>query len=275
MATAPQTPGIEVGRVVSRAFEALTANILPFFALALLLLGLPGFLGQYFLLSGFETAGPVFTGGPERFGTTDPLVFLTANYWVPVLVAGVATVLGYVFLQVVLTRSTILHLSGRAPDMAGSAMLALRLLLPIIGLIICVSVLLMIGFICLIFPAVMIWCALIVAVPALVEERRGVFASIARSRELTRGSRWRIFLLVVLTWIFSMIVSAITGAIAGASMTMTANPVMPDPLLAGAANGIGSALTGLVATAVIAALYVELREVKEGTGADTLAGVFG
>jgi len=271
MATEPPKANIDVGRVISRGFEALKSNFLPFLLIAVLLLGVPGFLSQYFMLSGASNA----LAAAERGVDIDPYFFLTAAYWGPVAASVLAALLGYTILQVALTRSTILHLSGREADIAGSAMLALRLLLPVIGLTFCVTILLIIGFMLLIVPGIMIWCALIVSVPALVQERAGVFGSMGRSRTLTSGSRWHIFLLVVLIWVFSMIISGATGVISGAGMSFASVGAMPDPILSSAASAIGSVLTGLVGTVIVAALYVELREVKEGASTSVLAEVFG
>jgi hypothetical protein len=259
MATEPPKPSIDAGRVIGRGFEALKANFLTFFALALLLVGVPGFLGQYLMLSGVETMDPAF--------------IFSGAYWWPVAASFFGTFLGTALLQGMLTRSTILQLSGREPDLAGSATLALGLVLPIIGLSIIVGLLIIGGFLLLIVPGIMVWCALCVAVPALVEERGGVFASIARSRELTRGSRFQIFLLGVLFWIFSVIISGILGVVTGVSMW--GSGTLPDPLLAGASNGLATSLSAVISTVAIAALYVELREVKEGTTTNALADVFG
>jgi hypothetical protein len=259
MASVAPTASIDAGRVIGRGFEALKANFLPFFALALLLVGVPGFLGQYFMYSGARTMDPAF--------------ILSGGFWWPLIASLLATFLGTALLQGMLTRSTIFHLSGREPDLGASALLALRLILPIIGVTICVGIAIGVGFICLIVPGIMIWCAFCVSVPVLIEERGGVFGSIGRSRELTRGSRFQIFLLGVLFWIFSVVISGILGVVSGVSMWGSA--AMPDPLLAGAANGIASSLTAVISTVLIAALYVELREVKEGTSANELADVFG
>jgi hypothetical protein len=259
MASVAPKPSVDAGRVISRGFEALKPNFLPFFALALLLVGVPGFLGQYLLLSGFETMDPAF--------------IFSGAYWWPVLASFFGTFLGTTLLQGLLTRSAILTLGGRDPDLGGSAILALRLLLPIIGLSICVGIILMCGFIFLIVPGIIFWCALSVAVPALVEERQGVFASIGRSRELTRGSRLHIFLLGFLFWILSMVISGVAGGISGLSSWNA--PGLPNAIFSGIATGAGTALSSVISTVVIAALYVELREVREGTSTNQLADVFG
>jgi hypothetical protein len=258
MATEPPKASLDVGRVLGRGFGALKANFIPFLLVALLLVGLPSFLAQYLPFARLDPDHPEFV--------------LTADFWGALLVPLLAGVLGNALLQGVLVRSTILTLSGREPDLGGSAMLALRLLLPIVGLSICVGFLIVGGFILLIVPGIMAYCAFIVAVPALVEEREGVSASMGRSRDLTRGSRWQVFLLGVLFWIFSTILAALAGIVAGANPWGSA--LAPDPIVAGLSSGIATSLTGLISTVVTAALYVELREVKEGTSTNELAQVF-
>lgn len=263
MASAPPTQAkVDVGRVLGRGFEALKANFLGFFAAALLLAGVPAFLIQYLAFSGLRTM--------------DPSVIFSWYFWGPLAATLFATLLGNALLQGVLVRSTILHLSGRDGDLGASILFGLRLLLPIIGVTICVGFLVGLGFLLLIVPGVMLYCALIVSIPALVEERRGVFGSISRSRELTRGSRWQVFLLLVLFWIFSTIISTVLSAVTGVTMVIspTGVPTMPDPILAGAVNGIASSLTAVIVAVVLAALYVELREVKEGAAPGELADVF-
>ncbi|HYI47701.1 MAG TPA: hypothetical protein VEX35_04475 [Allosphingosinicella sp.] len=263
MASAPPPQAkVDVGRVIGRGFEALKSNFLGFFATALLLAGLPAFLTQYLVLSAIEPMDPAFVFSPVFWGGAAGGIFVT-------VFAGA-------LLQGVLVRSTILHLSGRDVDLGASVLFGLRLILPIIGVTICVGVLVTLGLVLLIFPGVMIYCALIVSIPALVEERRGVFGSIGRSRELTRGSRWQVFLLLVLFWIFSSIISAILGAVTGVTMGISSlgTPVMPDPILAGTVSALTGSLTAVIVAVVLAALYVELREVKEGATPGDLADVF-
>ncbi len=259
MASEPPKPDIEVGRVLGRAFDALTANILPFLAAALLLAGAPIFLGEYLMLTGTAEADA---------DPLSPLVWGSLLFYVFLLILGGA------LLQGALVRSTILHLSGRPPDLPGSAMLALRLLLPILGISVCVGFMAGIGLVLLIVPGIMIYCAFMVAVPVLVEERCGVFASLHRSRDLTRGSRGRIFLILLLTWVVAMVVSAIVSRIASVPLWTSADQALPNPLIVSASDTVASVLSSLVNAAIVAALYVELREVKEGAGANELANVF-
>ena len=259
MASEPPKPNIEIGRVLGRGVDALIANILPFLLAALLLAGVPIFLGEYLMLA--NTADPA----------ADPF---SPVVWGSFLFYLFALLLGGALLQVVLVRSTILQLSGRPTDLPGSALLALQLLLPIVGISICVGFMTGIGFLLLIVPGIMIYCAFMVAVPALVEERGGVFASLRRSRELTRGSRGRIFLILILQWVIALVVSSALSRIAQVPGLMAADQGLPDPLLTAAGDSVGAAITSLIAAVIVASLYVELREVKEGKSADALAEVF-
>ena len=261
MAAAAPVEKIDIGRVIGRGFEALRANFLAFFACALLLTGAPSFFMQYWLLS-------------EMGAADDPEFFLSLRYWGPVVGALLLTMVTGALLQGVLVRSTILQLSGRQADFAHSLTLALRLLVPMILVSIIVTLLTVLGFMLLIVPGIMIYCAFLVSVPALIEERRGVFGSMRRSRDLTRGSRMRIFLLLIIFWIFSIIISGLLGLIGGAPIMGPDMMQVPDPILAGATSGIASALTSVIVAVALAALYVELRTVKEGATTDDLAAIF-
>lgn len=260
MATTAPVEKIDIGRVIGRGFEALRAHFLPFFAVAALLAGAPSFFMQYWMLSGVATY--------------DPNYIISFEYWGPILGSYLAMMVAGAVLQGVLVRSTILTLSGREADLSHSVMLALRLVIPIILASIVVAILTGIGFLFLVVPGVMIYCAFIVTIPALIEERRGIFGSMQRSRDLTRGSRKRIFVLLVVFWVFSVVISTVLNAIAGISPIGTYGAKLPDPILAGTAAAIGGALYSVIVAVLTAALYVELRTVKEGATTNDLAAIF-
>jgi len=122
----------------------------------------------------------------------------------------------------------------------------------------------MLGLILLVVPGVMLLIASSVAIPVLVEERPGVIASIKRSFELTRGSRWWILLLLVLLLFASSILS-------GARMA-----AFPSTfgLVPAALESLFSAISSLIFSIFLASLYLELRLIKEGVGAQGLAAIF-
>jgi len=260
MATVAPVEKIDIGRAIGRGFEALRAHFFPFVAVAALLAGAPAFFMQYWMLTGVATA--------------DIDYILSLAYWGPILGSLLATMVAGALLQGVLVRSTILTLSGREADLSHSVALALRLVIPIVAASIVVGVLIGIGFLFLIVPGIMIYCAFIVTIPALVEERRGIFGSMRRSRDLTRGSRKRIFVLLVVFWVFQVIITTVLNAIAGISPMGTYGAELPDPILAGTVAAIGAGLSWVIVTVVTAALYIELRTVKEGATTDDLAAIF-
>jgi hypothetical protein len=250
---------IDIGRVISRGFETLGRQIGPFLLLALLLSAIPIFITQYLLLNslGMDDAGSV----------TDPAaalsMFSSPFYWFATLIMVVS---GYL-LQAALVRSTILDQTGRTVDLGGSLALALRLLLPMIGLAILSSIIIGLGFVLLIVPGVIAYLMLAVAVPVLVEERKGVIDSMGRSRRLTKGSRLRILGLLVLFLIFYLIISAVVAFVLAV--------VIPSSALgASAIAAFTTALSAAFISVMLASLYIELRTVKEGATTDSLADIF-
>jgi hypothetical protein len=261
MASAAPVEKIDIGRVITRTFEAAWANFASFFLASALLAGVPSFFFQYWMMAGLETA------------FDDPALVMRWQYWVPFMVSLLVMAVTWALLQGVLVRSTVFYLSGRAPDLKKSAVVALRLILPIIAVSIVVSVLMTLGFICLIVPGFMIYCAFSVSVPALVEEQGGVFGSLERSRDLTRGSRKRIFVIAFVFWVLSFMLSSALGAFNGLS-TMGDYSALPNPILAGLVAAVSSALSSVIVAVSVSALYVELRTVKEGASTNELAAVF-
>lgn len=261
MASAAPVEKIEIGRVITRTFEAAWANFGSFFIASALLAGVPAFFWQYWMMAGLESA------------LDDPAAIMRWSFWVPFFLGLLVMVVAWALLQGVLVRSTVFYLSGRAPDLRQSALVALRLTLPIIAVSIIVSVLFTLGLICLIVPGFMIYCAFIVAVPALIEEQGGVGGSLQRSRDLTRGSRKRIFVIVFVFWVLSFMLSSALGAFNGLS-TMGDYSALPNPILAGLVAAVSSALSSVIVAVSVSALYVELRTVKEGASTNELAAVF-
>lgn len=248
MATqAPAGENIDIGRVIGRGFGAIGRHGAVFLALALLLVGLPQFIMQYLLIG--------------RIAAGDLSIVLSPIYWVGMLVAMITAAL----LQAALVRASIQDLQGKPVLIGPNLAVALSLLLPMIGLTILTSIVVAIGFLLVIVPGIIFYLMLSVAVPVLVEERRGVIGSMRRSMELTKGSRWRIFLLMVVLVIGYFIIAAILGL-----LTLVA----PGMILMAAIQGLTGAAAGLFFAAMVASLYVELRTVKEGAAVETLGAIF-
>ncbi len=254
--TAAATVGsrFDMGRVASRTFGAIGRNFAVFGLLALLLAGIPQGIARYF-------AQETVHGGGLGSG----------------LITACSSLLGFIglnMLQAALIHGTVADLNGRRANFGECLSTGLRFLLPVIGISILTGVAVAIGFILLIVPGVLLLLAWCVNIPVVVTEREDVFAAFGRSWDLTRGHRLQIFGLavvyVLVVWIMDAAGIAVTG---GLNLANLASPV--------GFNGIEWAVLtllnvaqSLVGATGLAAIYYELRSIKEGVGPEALASVF-
>lgn len=252
--------GMTVGGVLSRAFGAIGAAPLIFFGTSFVLAALPSVLIR--LATPFASyVPPTVDGG-------------TLLRWLPALFGiMLAWILFYLAAQAVLFRATAAQLDGR-PERFGSYVgEAARALLPLFGLAILLTLAVAAGWILLVVPGLMLAMMWSVAAPALVTERIGVFEAFARSRYLTSGARWRIFGLVVVVYAIYFVASSVLGlgtlAVNGIATRLT-RPTVVSSVLSVVLQ------TGFVAvwTAIQGALYVELRDWKDGPAGDRLSDIF-
>lgn len=137
------------------------------------------------------------------------------------------------------------------------------------------------GWLILVVPGV-IWAVMwSVSLQAYVVERTGPIAAFGRSRALTKGSRWRVlgFLCV---YQVGMAILGLLAAVAPAArpgLAVVVPGLDPGPygpiaifcgLLSALLNGMTIAIAGTWSTA----LYLELREHKEGAGSRNLLDMF-
>ena len=123
----------------------------------------------------------------------------------------------------------------------------------------------MLGMLLLIVPGLILMTMWYVAVPACVVEGTGPVRSLGRSRELTAGYRWKMFGLILLVIVISVI----------GSMVVT----LPAVFLAGiwgqlAVQLVWAGLSGGFGSVLIAVAYYYLRVAKEGVDVDQIASVF-
>ncbi len=253
MATRAPQQRMDIGNVMSMGFRTFGRHFLPFLAFALLLVGLPTFLLQYLLWDGLMEGDLAFTSG---------------YYWLSVVVSWLS---GYL-LQGIIVRAAVVDLSGRRSDLGESVTAALARLLPMVGLSIVTMVATAIGLVLLIVPGIILLLMWSVAVPVLIEERRGMFDSLGRSAQLTHGSKGWIFLLMILYFGASSMLSGVVGAMVGFQMAAGLEGIMVVPFAL--ASAIAQALNGLLFAVMVAALYVELRRFREGASPDQLAAIF-
>lgn len=253
MATAAETAtDFEIGRVIQRTFEAIGRNFGLFAGASLLLVGLP------MLVLALAVPGAFGMAALDGFSASWFLLALAGFLFWMILTQ---------VLQAVLIRATVFDLAGQKAAFGQTLAVALKLALPLIGLAIVAGIGIGLATLLLIFPGAMLYCAWSVAVPALVEERQGVFASLSRSSELTKGSRWKIFALLLIYIVIIWVVNATIGMIASVGGT----PYFAAQIVL---KAIVTSATTMISAAGVAAMYVELRSAKEGASFENLAEIF-
>jgi len=260
---------VDIGRVINRTFGAIGGNFVNFLILAALFAGAPGLISYYLVGEvqraimensyGGAGAGPVWT----NLGLTllSSLISVASSF---VMVGAVS-------------HSAVVFWNGRAASLGESISTSLRYLLPLIGAALLIGLCCGIGFILLVVPGVILSIMWSVASPSIVMEGAGITGAMQRSRDLTRGNRWRIFWLLVIfavvTYILRIVILMPLGL---ASAQAQANAMFSGSLLGPMMifTLVYAMCTSIVAAAGTAALYFELRVLKDGVSTDELAKIF-
>jgi len=123
-----------------------------------------------------------------------------------------------------------------------------------------------VGIMLFVIPGLIIMTMVAVAVPVCVVEKKGVFASINRSTELSKGYRLKIFALVLIVgiviWLINNVVSSLVVSI------------VPSSVIAMIIVMIIVAIPQTYSNVMASIMYYDLRNVKEGVSVDSLAQVF-
>lgn len=246
-ATAPASSiAISIGGVFNRTFSVLLANLVPFLIISYLL------AAPVLLLNLFGTGIAV---GPAEIGP---------GYFVALLISLVATYSA----MGMMVYGTIAYLRGQPASLGICVSRGLSVIVTVILVAIVVTILLMLGLIALIIPGLFVVVLTAVAVPAAVVEKPGVWGSVKRSAELTKGNRWRVFAVLLIFY------AAMMGV--GWGLTFAGLPLMrPDgTIFAAVAQFIWSGVTTAVFAVFGAVLYHDLRVAKEGVNTAQIAAVF-
>ena len=78
--------------------------------------------------------------------------------------------------------------------------------------------LVLVGFLLLSILALALFMMVYVSIPVCIVERKGVFASMRRSRELTAGHRWNLFVVMIGVFLSSYVIGIVAGIVAGVGL---------------------------------------------------------
>ena len=133
---------------------------------------------------------------------------------------------------------------------------ALPFVFPLIGAAILYGVIVVLGLILLIVPGLVFLTWFSLYAPAIVVERQGMFASFTRSRDLVRGNGWRVFGVLLVTFIIAGVVGNIIQRIAYG--------ISDDFVGALVGNLISSLITAPAFGLAVSVLFFTLRDARQG-----------
>lgn len=246
-----------IGRVFNNSFAVIGRNIGLCLGLAFLFSGLPAIVIRLLTqpqIDAILQAEPGAAANPAA---------MFGNPWVTISASLISFVLA-LLLQSALVRATIEDLNGKRPTFGDCIQIAIRFLLPTLGIGLLVGLGSALAMIALVVPGIILWLGWSVSVPVLIQERLGVFGSMSRSRVLTKGNRWPLFGLFL---ILIIIAAVIQWAIALVVLLF-------GGIVAYVAAALVQTVVSMVLSIAAAVSYVELRQVKEGTSVEELAEVF-
>ncbi len=240
----PAHPPFQIERVVGTSFRTFFANLVPFLTIAAILES-PLIAVNFYGMSTRVPGPPSFASALTSLGTF-VLAVITHNVATGTLLFGVFKSLRH---QPVGWSECLMQGLRKFPAIFGTSIVVG--LAAALGLIFCVV------------PGLYVIAVYAAAVPATVVEGKGVFAAMARSKDLTNGRRWPVFGSLFLAGI-------VTGVPAFVVLLLVAaNPVLQLTLTS--AWQIVSVAFQAVLSSV---LYYQLRESREDLDATELAAVF-
>ncbi len=239
------TDDFRLGSVLSRSGAMLSRHFLTFFIVALI------------------AYSPMLLMGSTH--ATEPIQASEA------LSQALWALVGFVLLMVLGTLGYAILLHGALQDLrrrpvrlADSLHMAVRRFFPLIGLAFVAGFLVVLGLILLIIPGLILYTMWFFAVPVCVVERRGPWTSLRRSRELTKGYRWKLFALA-----FLLLVGNFASSLIAAGLSVLAGPIVG---LGG--QWIWTGIWVAFSAVVITIAYYDLRVIKERVEIDQITAVF-
>lgn len=140
----------------------------------------------------------------------------------------------------------------------------LKRIFPLIGATMLMVLGILFGSLLLIVPGVILYMRWYVFAPVCVVEKQGPLSALKRSAELTKGSRWKLFGIMLI--LFAI------GAVAGGLLAVLFLQV--SPIAAIAAKGLWQVVATTFGTIMTVMIYHDLRVAKEGVDVESIASVF-
>jgi membrane-anchored glycerophosphoryl diester phosphodiesterase (GDPDase) len=248
-----------IGSVLGQSWSLFKKNFISFGLTSILLLAVPIVL---------------------LMGLAMPVMMKGGAIWVAQLPS-----LLQLFFQMVLmgaiTYGTYAALDGKTPSLQDLVSRGLSGVLPLLGITVIFILVMIPSAFLLMIPFIILACMWWVAVPAAIVEKAGVIGSLKRSAELTKGARMKIFGLILLYVLLSLVVGLISLLfLSGGGFSLSAITQGSMAMLTGGfslfmifSQALGALMFAFVCV-VIAVCYAELRRIKDGVSVRDVAHIF-
>lgn len=250
--------GFDIARVLGQTFTSIGRHWRTFLILVVPLAVIPALVSG-FLMSGLLTA----TGQLKPATASNPTQVLESLGWLLVIYIPLGLILQPLFESSV-AWTVWAGEAGEQPNASSALRAAGRQLGWVILAGFLRSLLIVVGWILLIVPGIMVWLAFCLTLPVCVAEKRNAIEAMNRSRDLTRGHRWSLFLLFAVLVVVAVIPSFVATAVG--TLAALAAPGVGVAIRVGL-NAIVGGFSATLIAAGIGCVYVELRTLKEGGGA--------
>lgn len=261
-----------IGNVLAQSFRSIGRN-------PVLLIGVP------FVCGGLPQGLISFLQQGDQQQLRDYMMRLDSGSVSPAMIIGAVAVFLLIAIPLALIsqgamiRATLGAIQGEKASLGDCLAVAFSRMLPLLGLMILSGLAIGFAFLLLIVPGIILSLVWYVAAPVLVVEQLGVSESLSRSADLTRGYRWSLFGLAIIVGIIGFTANMLVGGMGAAFAAAAARAgdgslTTTVAVLVGVFGAIGSTVSAVLSGVVPTALYVELRQAKEGPIGETLDHVF-
>jgi hypothetical protein len=244
-----------VGHVLSRAWSVSSGNFLTFM-----------------LVTGVASLPPLLIPQPSPGAPPDPYGTLGLTFFALFLMIVLGTLS-----QAIVLYGAFQAMRDRPVNLGDCLRVGLSRFFPIIGLAITVGVAVLFASMLLIVPGLILYMMWFVGTPVCVVEQLGPFRSLGRSRQLTKGHRWKIFGLSLLILLPAIIVGVVLvgvmAVLVGTGGILGLPAALSSPL-GQVINLVWSAAWGAFYAVLIVVTYHDLRVAKEGIDTEQIAAVF-
>jgi hypothetical protein len=238
----------QVGETLAKTFSIWLANLVPFAIMSLILFS-PLYLWTY------ATAQHATLTEKEALNWS--MGFTLGELVLAQVLAGAVT------------YGVIQQLRGQKADLGSCIRTGFSRLFPVLGVALLSYLLIGLGAIALLVGAVVVAVMLSVAVPVAVIEKPGITASLGRSRQLTRGSRGPVFVVILVLAIFGFAVDfLLRRALGGGEIDLVHRNYLWATLV------VSTLVMGPLSAVSYTVIYHELRRSHEGASVEDIAKVF-